>query len=105
MVVSAVVVVEHEGGTAGTGGGSAKNSGGNGATGSGSAGGNGGVNTGGGGGCGAHGSGDGGTGGKGIVVISVPTANYSSTTTGSPTVGTDGSNTVMQFTGSGSYTA
>jgi hypothetical protein len=94
-----------EGGTAGTGGGSAKNSGGNGATGSGSTGGNGGTNTGGGGGCGAHGSGDGGTGGKGIVVISVPTSNYSSTTTGSPTVGTSGGNTVMQFTGSGSYTA
>jgi hypothetical protein len=46
-----------------------------------------------------------GAGGKGVVILSVPTANYSSTTTGSPTVTTSGSNTILTFTGSGSYTA
>ena len=48
---------------------------------------------------------DGGGGGSGVVILRVPTANYSSTTTGSPTVSTDGSDTVMIFTGTGSYTA
>ena len=63
------------------------------------------VNTGsGGGGGGGSVPKDGGDGGKGIVIISVPTANYSGTTTGSPTVTTSGSNTIMQFNGSGSYT-
>jgi hypothetical protein len=33
------------------------------------------------------------------------TAAYSGTTTGSPTVTTTGSDTVVKFTGSGSYTA
>jgi len=47
----------------------------------------------------------GGAGGKGVVILSVPTAKYSSTTTGSPTVTTSGANTIMQFNGSGSYTA
>jgi hypothetical protein len=47
----------------------------------------------------------GGNGGSGIVIISVPTANYTGTTTGSPTVTTNGSNTVIKFTSSGSYTA
>ena len=68
------------------------------------------ANTGGGGGgAGTQGNGaypaSGGAGGKGVVILSVPTANYSSTTTGSPTVTTSGSNTIMQFNGSGSYTA
>jgi len=45
------------------------------------------------------------SGGKGVVILSVPTASYSSTTTGSPTVTTSGSNTILQFNGSGSYTA
>jgi hypothetical protein len=35
----------------------------------------------------------------------MPTANYSSTTTGSPTVTTSGSNTILQFNSTGSYTA
>ena len=35
----------------------------------------------------------------------MPTANYSGTTTGSPTVTTSGSNTILTYTGSGSYTA
>jgi hypothetical protein len=46
-----------------------------------------------------------GAGGKGVVILSIPTVNYSSTTTGSPTVTTSGANTILQFTGSGSYTA
>ena len=64
---------------------------------------NGSPNTGGGGG-GAP-SGTGGTGGSGIVIIRIATANYSGTTTGSPTVTTDGSDTILTFTQSGSYTA
>jgi hypothetical protein len=35
----------------------------------------------------------------------VPTTRYTGTTTGSPTVTTSGSNTIMQFNSSGSYTA
>jgi len=45
-----------------------------------------------------------GNGGKGVVILSMPTANYSGTTTGSPTVTTSGSNTILQFNGTGSYT-
>ena len=66
------------------------------------------VNTGGGGGGGGRNNGgnmgDSGAGGKGVVILSVPTANYSGTTSGSPTVTTSGSNTIMQFNSSGSYT-
>ena len=62
------------------------------------------VNTGGGGGGGGN-NGSGGAGGKGVVILSVPTASYSTTITGSPTVSTSGSNTIMKFTGTGSYTA
>ena len=44
-------------------------------------------------------------GGKGVVILSMPDANYSGTTTGSPTVATGVSGkTVLTFTGSGSYT-
>lgn len=46
-----------------------------------------------------------GQGGSGTVFISIPTSMYSGTTTGSPTVTTNGSNTVMRFTSSGTYTA
>jgi hypothetical protein len=35
----------------------------------------------------------------------VPTTNYTGTTTGSPTITTNGSFTVIKFTASGSYTA
>ena len=64
------------------------------------------ANTGGGGGAGGFASPrDGKNGGKGVVILSVPTANYSATSTGSPTVTTSGSNTILQFNGSGSYTA
>jgi hypothetical protein len=64
------------------------------------------VNTGGGGGSNwSGGANPTGAGGKGVVILSLPTAKYSSTTTGSPTVTTSGSNTILQFNGSGSYTA
>jgi hypothetical protein len=64
------------------------------------------VNTGGGGG-GGRDSGRG-NGGKGVVILSVPDANYSGTTTGSPTVVPNANSTgktVLTFTGTGSYTA
>jgi hypothetical protein len=66
------------------------------------------VNTGGGGGGGSNASSAeaaGGAGGSGVVILSVPTANYTGTVTGSPTVTTSGSNTIIKFTASGSYTA
>jgi len=88
-------------GTGGTGGG------GNGGTYS-SAGTAGTANTGGGGGGGGFINSTyyaGGNGGSGVVIISVATANYTGTTTGSPTVTTSGGNTIMTFTSSGSYTA
>ena len=50
------------------------------------------------------GSGIAGSGGKGVVILSVPTASYSSTSTGSPTITTSGANTILKFTGSGTYT-
>lgn len=69
------------------------------------------VNTGGGG--GGSGGGDpapygaprwqGGNGGSGIVILRLPTADYSGVTTGSPTVTTDGSDTILTYTGSGTY--
>jgi hypothetical protein len=92
-----------EGGTAGTGSNGGGNGTNNNTTASSAT-----ANTGGGGGGGGYSSspgGLGGAGGKGVVILSVPTAKYSSTTTGSPTVTTSGSNTIMQFNGSGSYTA
>jgi hypothetical protein len=66
------------------------------------------ANTGGGGGGSRGGSGAtqlGKNGGSGVVILSMPTANYTGTTTGSPTVTTSGSNTILQFNSSGSYTA
>ena len=64
----------------------------------------GGANTGTGGTGGQAGQGSGYAGGSGVVILSVPTVHYSGTTTGSPTVSTSGSNTIIKFTGSGSYT-
>jgi hypothetical protein len=57
-----------------------------------------GANSGGG---GSYGNG----GGSGVVILSVPTTNYSGITTGSPTITTNGSNTVIKFTSSGTYVA
>jgi hypothetical protein len=45
-----------------------------------------------------------GAGGSGVVILRFATADYSGTTTGSPTVTTDGTDTILTFTGSGSYT-
>lgn len=54
---------------------------------------------------GSGGGANGGQGGSGVVILSVPTASYSGTTTGSPTITTSGSNTIIKFTSSGTYTA
>jgi hypothetical protein len=64
------------------------------------------VNTGSGGGGGGQQppSGNGGAGGSGVVILRIPTANYSGTTTGSPTVTTDGSDKVIVFNSSGTIT-
>ena len=43
-------------------------------------------------------------GGSGVVFLSMPTVNYTGVFTGSPTVTTTGSNTVLKYTGSGTYT-
>ena len=65
------------------------------------------VNTGGGGGGGGYAGSNqtNAAGGSGVVILSVPTDSYSGTTTGSPTITTSGSNTIIKFTASGSYTA
>jgi len=61
------------------------------------------ANTGGGGG-GSNGPGFSGSGGSGIVIISMPDANYSGIVTGSPTVATGVSGkTVLTFNGGGTY--
>ena len=65
------------------------------------------VNTGGGGGGGSIRGGtaqSGGAGGSGVVILRMPSSGYTGTISGSPTVSTDGSDTVLIFTGSGSYT-
>jgi hypothetical protein len=84
----------YQGGTAGSGG----------TGGGGDAGSAGTANTGGGGGAGIFPN-NGLSGGKGVVILSLPIANYSNTTTGSPTVTESGSNKILVFNGSGSYTA
>jgi hypothetical protein len=66
------------------------------------------ANTGGGGGGGHGGNGtgyNGGAGGSGVVILSIPTAKYTGNITGSPTVTTSGSNTILKYTASGTYTA
>jgi hypothetical protein len=45
------------------------------------------------------------TGASGVVIMRIPTAVYTGTTTGSPTVTTDGAFTVVKWVSSGSYTA
>ena len=62
------------------------------------------ANTGGGGGGAEYSSQPAKTGGSGVVIISVPDANYSGITTGSPTIATGVSGkTIITFTGSGTY--
>ena len=46
-----------------------------------------------------------GGGGDGIVILRMPTTNYTGTITGSPTVTTSGSDTILSFTGTGTYTS
>ena len=79
------------GGSGGGGNGSTNNSGANAGT----------ANTGGGSGAYEHG---GPGGGSGVVIIRMATANYSGSTTGSPTVTVDGTDTVLTYTASGTYT-
>ena len=62
------------------------------------------ANTGGGGGAtGDAGTFTSGAGGSGLVILRLQTSEYSGTTTGSPTVTTVGTETVLTFTGSGTY--
>jgi len=61
------------------------------------------ANTGGGGGGAGDSAEIGANGGSGVVILRLATANYSGTTTGSPTVTTDGSDTILKYTGSGTY--
>ena len=44
------------------------------------------------------------SGSGGVVILRMPTSDYSGTTTGSPTVTTSDGDTIIKFTGSGSYT-
>jgi hypothetical protein len=62
------------------------------------------INTGSGGGGGQNSPALGTAGASGVVILRMPTASYSATTSGSPTVSTDGTDTILTFTGSGSYT-
>jgi hypothetical protein len=80
--------------------------GGSGAAGGGSGGGVGGAGTpnSGSGGGGSNGGG-GGNGGSGVIILSMATASYSGTTTGSPTIITSGANTILKYNSSGTYTA
>lgn len=93
-VVAGDTVIGGNGGGGSGGGGSGGNPGGNGT-----------ANLGGGAGGGSGGGTSGGNGGSGVVILSVPTASYSGTTTGSPTITTSGSNTIIKFNSSGTYTA
>ncbi len=61
------------------------------------------VNTGGGGGGGKYQTQPGGSGASGVVILRIKTSEYSGTTTGSPTVTTTGDDTVLKYTGSGTY--
>ena len=64
------------------------------------------ANTGSGGGGGSNGSyTTSGAGGSGVVILSIPTVSYTGISTGSPTITTSGSNTILKFTSSGTYTA
>jgi len=97
-ITGASVTYAGGGGGYGTGGGAAGGTGGGGA-GGGTAGT---VNTGGGGG---GNRGVAGAGGSGVVILSIPIQNYTGITTGSPILTTVGSNRILTFTASGTYTA
>lgn len=88
----------YNGGTPGSGG---SGGGGAGATGNGTSGT---ANLGGGGGGSERPGNQGSAGGSGVVILRTLTADYTGTVTGSPTVTTSGSDTIIKFTGSGSYT-
>ena len=60
---------------------------------------------GGGGGSGGFGQQPTSAGGTGVVILSVPTAAFSNTYTGTVTITTSGANTIITFTGSGTYTS
>ena len=49
--------------------------------------------------------GAGAAGNSGTVVLTIPTVYYTGTYTGSPSVATNGANTILTYTGSGTYTA
>jgi len=83
-------------GAGGSGGGGAAQNTGDGSAGT--------ANTGGGGGGCRSNTDQGGAGGSGVVILRMLTTDYSGTTTGSPTVTTDGSDTILTFNSSGSYT-
>jgi hypothetical protein len=61
------------------------------------------ANLGGGGGGTTYDGGFSGAGGSGVVILRLLTSEYSSSTTGSPTVTTDGTYTILTYTGSGTY--
>jgi hypothetical protein len=84
------------------GGGNGANASGTATAGTANTGSGGGGEGGGGAGTGDHGVGR--SGGKGVVILRMPTGNYSGTTTGSPTVTTDGTDTILVFNDSGSIT-
>ena len=56
-------------------------------------------------GSGGGGGGGGNAGGSGIVFIKVPTVSYSGSYSGTPNVSTSGTDTILKFTSSGSYTS
>jgi len=89
-------------------GGSGNDGGGNGGSGSGD-GTDGLANTGGGSGGGSDNASASGAGGRGVVILRMADANYSGTTTGSPTIaqnqGAGSDETILTFTGDGTYTA
>jgi len=99
---SAVYYCGGGGGGAGAAGGGGIGGGGNGSAGGGSPQ-NGGTNTGGGGGGGPYITSA--NGGSGVIIVSVPTVNYSGTVTGGPTITISGASTILKFTTSGTYTA
>jgi hypothetical protein len=62
------------------------------------------ANTGGGGGGASSGTAVRASGGSGVVILRMPTANYSGTVTGAETPIVDGTDTILVFNGDGSYT-